>query len=402
MTGMPSRPTRPRALCRPGSVLFPALLFGACSGAELREGRPLWTGGQANGERTMVSAEWEERWTLGGPDDDLLAGPSAITAMDGGIVLGDMYDGRVLAVGLDGAIRWSFGRKGDGPGEFRRIQSIQVDREGVIHVLDGENRRITLLGGDGAWLGDVSVPDGMWFSLVPLEDGYILEGSDPDVPFRRVIVDAPGATAPRPTADSGASAPGPPASAPRSWTVEPDGPAFGLPWDGFPDLHFLQRQGHVIASRDGRWAYAFSFGNGWFPHRGPRPLDYLGQNVEHADFPQVVTVTSSGDRSTRLRERPGCTHCSGWITGDTVHFHVGGRTGDAFRLVDRYDWESGAYLNTLRLPARANRAVQVGDTYVLLVQSPWPALSAWTLRGSAGLSAAASGEPADEPSDTPD
>jgi hypothetical protein len=323
----------------------------------------MWEEPQAGGERTILTPGWERLWTLGSQDDALLARPMDAVPREGGVVLQDAYDRKVMALTEAGEVEWTFGSMGEGPGEFQVIQAIRVDANGVTHVLDRQSSRITRLAPDGTMLSTVRTPPGVWFSMAVVEDGYILESPDAQIPFQYI-----------PVSDMGAGEGGGP-----EVISALEGRPFGLPWDGFTELSIVQRQGRVIAGRDDRWAYAFSFGNGWIPFRGFTPLDYLGQSIEHTDFPGLLSGDTEDGTFERMVDRPTNSTASGWISGDTLHIHFGGGTEDNYQIVDRYDWASGDYLDSVRLPDRATTVTRSGDVYYLLRTSPWPTITAWRM-----------------------
>ena len=70
--------------------------------------------------------------------------PSGIAiARDGTVYVTDTVRHRVQAIAPDGTVRATWGREGDGPGEFRYPRGIAVARDGTVVVADfGKNREI--------------------------------------------------------------------------------------------------------------------------------------------------------------------------------------------------------------------------------------------------------------------
>lgn len=328
-------------------VLWPVVAGGCDTTAA--PARPLWTGPQAPGVRTLVQPAWDREWSVGTDEDLLLASPRHLTSLDSILVWWDDYDHRVFAVGPDGVHRWAFGGEGEGPDEFRSVGDVSVDADGAILVLDSDNARITRLSPAGRRIGMIPLPEGYWRSLAPQPDGsLVLAGVDADRPFTRI--DAEG-------------------------TVQMSHPA---PWDGFSELSLLQRQGKVVGSVDGRWAYTFLVGNGWFPFRGDVALGYTGRFIEHTDFPEMVVVTTRNDRVSKLVDRPSCSACAAWLTSDTLHVLFGGQGNYEHRVVDRYRWSDGRYLDSVLLPRRARDVAVLGALTVALETGMVPEIVAYS------------------------
>lgn len=136
---------------------------------------PLWRRGQqwTIDERPLLD--------IGGnsadPHYDLLQITDAVRLGDGRIVV--MNDGVPDLRFYDSTGRYlgTTGRAGDGPGEFRRIASIQLGRGDSIYLYDSQLRRVNRIAPDGTFLSSVPVlaaggkmglqplarfPDGSW------------------------------------------------------------------------------------------------------------------------------------------------------------------------------------------------------------------------------------------------
>lgn len=314
------------------------LVAWACGEGASAPAEAMWSGPQPPGERTLVERRWSERWVVGGPGDPLLARPRHLTALDSSVVWWDDYDHAVLAVSRDGQLLWRFGREGEGPGEFLDVADVAVTGEGLF-LLDSDLGRITRLSPDGRLLGELRLPEGYWRGLAPQPDGsVILAGVDDEHPFVRV--DSAGEVLER----------------------------VGPPWAGFRRLPLIQRQGSVVAHGDGRWAYAFLVGNGWMPFHGTESLAYLGRSIEHTDFPDMVVVGTRSERITKLTTRPNCSVCSGWLAGDTLAVLFGGGDTLANRVIDRYAWSDGRYLDSVVLPAPALGVAEVERGLVVVLE----------------------------------
>lgn len=120
-------------------------------------------------------------------------------APDGSMYISDGYgNARVHKFAPDGRLECSWGRPGDGPGEFRVPHGIAVDDQGTVYVADRENSRIQLFSPDGKYLTE-------WREIA--RPCQVCFGKDPD----RVYVAElgyragmwPGTVAPRPDATGG-------------------------------------------------------------------------------------------------------------------------------------------------------------------------------------------------------
>ncbi len=124
-------------------------------------------------EITVFDAEGkQEDWSFGGPEPTPEAFFPAGLACDptGGVWVSELFDGRILRFNARGKLLQTFGRRGDGPGEFRRPRGIACDRKGrvyvadegqhVVHVFDAEGRSLMVFGGpSGDWGGLVGPVD---------------------------------------------------------------------------------------------------------------------------------------------------------------------------------------------------------------------------------------------------
>lgn len=61
----------------------------------------------------------------------------------GRVFIGEIEENTIHAFGSDGSYLQSFGRRGQGPGEFQHIRDFKIG-DGAIHVLDSQRSRITL------------------------------------------------------------------------------------------------------------------------------------------------------------------------------------------------------------------------------------------------------------------
>ncbi len=125
---------------------------------------------------------------LGDPKDEesLLFNPGEFTVdHDGFFFVEDYGNNRIAVFDPEGRYVRSFGREGDGPGEFRRLQ-IQFINDDEIHIYDGQRRRTTRYSTSGSLLSVISPPP-EWASqlseLFSMQNGMIVishSGEDHD------------------------------------------------------------------------------------------------------------------------------------------------------------------------------------------------------------------------------
>jgi hypothetical protein len=79
---------------------------------------------------------------------------------NGGLVVGDVASSRLLAYDTAGRFQRFLGRRGDGPGEFRRLESITVEAGDTLATLDPSLRRLSFWHAGSGFLRSVSLADG--------------------------------------------------------------------------------------------------------------------------------------------------------------------------------------------------------------------------------------------------
>ncbi|MFC1545698.1 6-bladed beta-propeller [Gemmatimonadota bacterium] len=97
---------------------------------------------------------------LGERDDDnyIFYEPKAVTAdREGNIYVLDSKNHRVQVFDHDHDYLFSFGRQGQGPGEFQRVECIDLDAAGNIYVGDPGNARIEVFDPSGTYLRSIRV-----------------------------------------------------------------------------------------------------------------------------------------------------------------------------------------------------------------------------------------------------
>lgn len=302
------------------------------------------------GVRLDRDATYDTVWAYG-KSDSILANAHAIEALgDGDVVVLDVLAQRIHRIGPHGVL-WSWGRRGQGPREFRNVRSFTINDNDEIVLADSGNRRIVWVSSRGQWLRETALPNsspglfsGAVTGLVALPDGgYVLSRLD-QVP----------------------------------WIEIPDSGGIGkqipVPWDGFGMMHPLQTLGHVATGAGSTWVFGFALGNGFFVFDN---LETVGsyRYLSHAPFPEIVIAQEDGRGvSVGYLERPRYVARDMHIRGDTLWVLA------SYGRLDSYDLASGHYIESITLPGLVKGFTWSGDLLVVIhATGLYPAISALQL-----------------------
>jgi len=98
-------------------------------------------------------------------------------ASNGDLYVSDGYGGnRVVKLSKDGKYLLEWGKRGDGPGEFRLPHNLVVDAQGRVYVTDRDNQRIEVFDGNGKYLTEWKNTGGV-SGMAITKDGHIWAGS---------------------------------------------------------------------------------------------------------------------------------------------------------------------------------------------------------------------------------
>lgn len=98
-------------------------------------------------------------------------------AANGDLYVSDGYGGaRVVKFSRDGKYLLEWGKRGDGPGEFRLPHNLVVDAQGKVYVTDRDNQRIEVFDGNGKFLAEWKNTGGV-SGLGLTKDGRIWAGA---------------------------------------------------------------------------------------------------------------------------------------------------------------------------------------------------------------------------------
>ena len=305
-------------------------------------------------ERVRSSMKFDTLWVFGGPSDTLLAAPS-LPRLDGakGLVVFDVRNQAAYRLGKNGELLWSWGTKGEGPGELQGVRAMDVAADGSVVLIDSRNRRMVRLSADGRLLDETPVP--------------------PRSSYVQSVAALPG---------------GQLAVAGRV-----GGSLLAL-WDGddvvavesptsLGETYSLLHQGTMVRWGDNSWVFGFLYGNGWATFWETQLLGVFPY-VEHSDFPRARQVRRGNGMSTQMTRRPGDSGRSLSVVGDTLFVLFGGERVAGWAL-DKFDLQTGAYLETEVLPHFANWAAVGGDrVFTIEAWDVYPRIVALARREASG------------------
>ncbi|MCY4398218.1 MAG: hypothetical protein OXE96_02590 [Gemmatimonadetes bacterium] len=297
-------------------------------------------------ERRFTATVFDTAWVMGGPSDTLLAMPSMLRPYgDGGLVFYDYHNRKVYRVSAEGAMLWSWGQAGEGPGEIKNVRSLDVKDDGSIIIGDAGNQRILTISANGDVIDESQLSARTLHSVSALVDGKVafhgkvpaLGVWDPDQGVQSVVLPA-----------------------------------------GFANLSFVQYQGRTVSWSDERWVFGFAYGNGWAVLDGATVVG-MYPYVEATEFPAVRQAREGLARVTRMVTRPPSSGRSLSVRGDTLFVLFGG-TKYGGRVIDKYNLNTGRYVVTDRLPHYANRAVvgHSGRVFTVMTADLYPVITAIT------------------------
>lgn len=332
------------------------LAVSACSGGE--DPRPrIEAGPEDRPERTLEEAGWDTLFTVGGSvGDTTLLHPVEVAADSAGVSVYDAGRHAIVRFGRNGSLHWTFGGPGAGPGEFSRVDDLELDAHGRTWALDPETARITVVS-----------PTGELVRMVPLDAVDERAARVIPLPGGRAVLFLHARRRPLAVVDGTGRV--------------LDRRAF--PWDDFSELPPLATQ--VESDRapgEPAWALAFAMGDGFFGFDSVEELGYHGWYVEPIAFPRVVVSRSEeGDRTSTTREitDPEFAAQSVSVADGMLAVLFVGKGEHPRRLLDLYRLKDGRYRASLLLPrAATNVDLADGIAYATFAH-PVPGLTALRL-----------------------
>lgn len=336
-----------RAPALPASLLVAALLA-ACGAGDDDPSSGLPAAERIT-ERVVQAAEWDTVFAVGGEvEDTLVLRPLLLAARGGRVYLYDHFDHRVKAFDAGGALRWTFGRAGYGPDEFRNAFDVEVGPDGAVWVVDAGAGRITIVEPGGTLRGHIRLDGRMVRDVLPLAGDTLAL---------------------------------PVGAGDHLWVGLDDRGRFrgggGFPIEGMAEVDPLVRIPFAAVGGDSRtWAAAFPQGEHFVVYEGREPR-CRGSLVEGGPFPEP----SGG--------APLYWIAAIAVTDSSVFVLANGRTGERLRLLDEYSAGDCRYRRTLLLPRKFVSMAHDAGTFYLGYEQPAPGLMALRPVGADGARAAA-------------
>lgn len=338
------------ALARALLLFAATAAFAGCGGSDGEDGPP------ARVARHVAADRWDTVFVVGSTaEDSTLLLPFRPAAGGAGVFLPDFYGNRVLRYDSLGHLAWSFGKKGSGPGEFRRIRDVKVDAAGRAWILDQRNLRLTVVdasGHAGLMIPLAELPANPQ-GVVPLgEDGAIMVLNDTGSLLVRITPEGHVATTLR------------------------------FPWAGIRALHPMAAQlATATEPGTGRWVAAFQNGNGFFRFRDSAALGGRDLFVEDVPFPEIEEKRTGNSVESGFKAPPVTSAKSVTLSPTRLYVLFGGRTGLARRIVDSYSLDDGHYTGSLRLPRAVDDVAWGNGGLYVTYSDPYPHLALWRPHG---------------------
>ena len=289
--------------------LLGAFVLGACQGGDADQ----FPGRGLGDERVFETVSFDTLWSLGEQADSTFGFLwSPRSAPGGGLYIADIGNVKLHYVNPVGELVWSYGRRGQGPGELLEVRVMDVDAQGNAIIIDNPNRRIVKVGPDGSLVSEFSLPKevGYTSAVAALDNGNLA------VAYQGMYQGGPWAL----LSNEGD----------LLETIDP-------PWEGFAEKHFLELVGQAIPVRGtDRWVYSFDAAGEWIVFDG---ADVQGRypHIERVPFAEVMVTNTERGSQASYKDRPihttadsGRTHCV---------LYWGTNSG---RVMDKYD-VTGAY-----------------------------------------------------------
>lgn len=314
----------------------------------------LFTKGSA--DRIVRAPEYDTIWHYGSIQDTLFGSPTRLAAtVDNALYVLDPMLQQVVRFSPHGNVEWTWGSKGEGPGEVANARALDATPDGGVLLADSGNCRLVFLSPGGLLEREQTIVCDD-FSLI--EGVAVLSSGDVVLDTNRMAV---------------------------PWIlVTQQGGQVDItpPWPGFQTLHFLQRYGNTAASHDDVWVFGFETGNGWFAMEGRQVLGTYPY-VEHTEFPDIVVNRGENTTMWRMAARPAYSAFSMDVWRDTLYVIPGGHTIHRMRIIDKYDIKSGRYLFSQEIPdVVADFAVTGDRTFVLDNRELYPRITSLGWEGN--------------------
>lgn len=295
-------------------------------------------------DRQWKKGTWR---TVGGvpADSPDLLNPIYLAAVDSLLVVYDLGDYSVKAFRANGALKWHFGRQGEGPGEFQSVADLQIDDSGRIWLADGSNLRLTILGQDGKLIRMMRFQNPVWSVIPTRSDSFLAK-----MPLRTQFFDL----------------------------YSPKGSlAVHLPIPkSLLKLDYNQAVQNAAANRSGIVVSALRWGSGFFviDTRTRAVREYQG--VDSTGPAKAVTQRIMVDNQVawghRIDPQADAVTESVAIDQEYLYLLIHGSSQLTRRTLDQHRLSGGGYVGSYVLPSKAAQAVRTQRGFALLITDPTP------------------------------
>lgn len=277
-------------------------------------------------------------------DGDLFGAPRELLGTpNGGFLVADWGEFTIRAFDAEGRPTWVSGGEGQGPGEFLGFWDVEYDATGELLVLDARTARLTVLDSTGALLGTHSLSRGRPAEVMPSEW----------VPGTRTVMPADKSAGIWYALGEGGRIRGNGPKLPKDFRNPMESEAFATPL------------------ADGGAAVVFRWSD-WIVFLGPAgEIRRTVNGIEPMPFPSVVTTDMAaltqpifrGMRGTMTRIDPEAGTAVYSVTADASRLFIlfGGKTENAYRIVDTYAVSDGSYQGSYLLPHAVRHIALLAD-----------------------------------------
>lgn len=293
------------------------------------------TGGDGtDASRRVTQLAWDTAFVIGGRvNDTTLIRPWLLTAAATGIFVYDYGSASVKAFDLAGRARWTHGRRGLGPGEFRNPVDIRLDSDRHLWILDVGAARIAVLDSSGVQQQLLQLQespqqlvllDTLRIAVLYSADNRLAARLHPDGTFTDLLDYPPDSVAP-----------------------------------GSMNLRLVR------AGSNGRqWALAFVFTGSLVVFDGAQIR--CSTMLREADLLRARVQTPGEE--VEIAAGLAVTEDAIWVLGIALDDR-------AARYGDEYDLFNCDYKRSVRFPVRARTVALVDDMFVVSYEEPAPAIA---------------------------
>lgn len=136
--------------------------------------------------------------------------------------------------------------------------------------------------------------------------------------------------------------------------------------------NFMALGGHVLEGPSGGFIYVPSYASHLYYFDAEGEIERVVQTGDRREFPSVHADASGGGVRYHAPDPP-VKNLRASVSGEVLYLHVHFRRkqGESYQVLDRYDWKTGTYINSVRLPIQVlgitvheDRLYCTGDTTV--------------------------------------